>query len=108
VDKGVLETIERFKCAVEAAGIRLRGVVLFGSHAAGKPREHSDIDVAVISDDFEGLDVRQRLEILGLALARAKIMEPIEALAYTTEEYDSPERGTFLADEVKAKGVSLI
>jgi predicted nucleotidyltransferase len=107
VDQTVLEVIGRFKAALAAFGVRVDRLVVFGSHAAGGAREHSDIDVAVISDDFEGLDLRQRMEMLGRALARAKIMEPIEALAYTPEEYRSRPRGTFLADEVKAKGVSV-
>lgn len=53
------------------------------------------------------MDLFKRLETVGLAFARAKIMEPVEALAYTQEEYDSKEQGTFIADEVRAKGVTV-
>ena len=34
--------------------IPVREVILFGSYAAGNPQAHSDIDLAVISDWFEG------------------------------------------------------
>jgi len=34
--------------------INLRKVYLFGSYAKGKPHEYSDIDLALVSDDFEG------------------------------------------------------
>ena len=104
----VTEAIKRFKLALEALEIRVESIVAFGSYAAGTAQEHSDIDLAVISDDFQGIDIFKRLEIVGTALARAKIMEPIEALAYTRKEYDSRQQGTFLGDEVKAKGVRVI
>jgi predicted nucleotidyltransferase len=32
----------------------LKGVYLFGSYARGNAREYSDIDLAVVSDNFEG------------------------------------------------------
>ena len=34
--------------------IPVQEVILFGSYAQGKPHDHSDIDLAVISDWFEG------------------------------------------------------
>lgn len=108
MDKKIVEAIESFKLSLEELGVRTETIVVFGSYAAGTAEEHSDIDLAVISDDFRGVDIFSRLEILGLALARAKIMEPVEALAYTPEEYESKEQGTFIADEVKAKGIRVL
>ena len=37
----------------EIYGDRLRAVVLFGSQARGEATEHSDVDVAVVLDDFD-------------------------------------------------------
>ena len=108
MDKKIAESIKEFSLSLEQLGIRVKRVVIFGSHATGKAGEHSDIDLAVVSDDFKGINIFARLEIIGLALARAKIMEPIEALAYTEEEYDSREQGTFIGDEVRAKGVQVL
>jgi len=105
MDKKVAEAIGRFKRSLEDVGIRAERIVLFGSHATDAASEHSDIDLAVVSDDFKSMDLFRRLELIGVALARAKIMEPIEALAYTQEEYDSQGQGTFVGDEVKSKGV---
>jgi len=108
MDEKIAESIKEFAFSLEQLGIRVKRVVIFGSHATGKAEEHSDIDLAVISDDFKGTNIFGRLEIIGLALARAKIMEPIEALAYTEEEYDSREQGTFIGDEVRSKGVQVL
>ncbi len=66
------------------------------------------MDVAMISEDFKNMNLLKRLETIGLALAKAKIMEPIEALGYTEEEFLAKGKGTFLADEVKSKGIEAI
>lgn len=108
MDKKILDAVKRFKAALETMGIRVERVVLFGSCASGVSTEHSDIDLAVVSDDFEGMDIFRRLETIGLALARGKITEPIEALGYTVEEYESREQGTLVADEIRAKGVLVL
>ena len=59
-------------------------IILYGSYKDGNPREDSDIDLIVISENFKEMNLRERLEILGLAAG--KIFEPIEALGYTEEE----------------------
>ncbi|OGW51892.1 MAG: hypothetical protein A2Y81_06755 [Nitrospirae bacterium RBG_13_43_8] len=106
--KKITETIERFKQSLEEMGIEVKKIIIFGSYATRRARKHSDIDVVVISDDFKEMNLLKRLETIGLALAKAKIMEPIEALGYTEEEYNSEREGTFIGDEVKSKGVVVI
>lgn len=76
--------------------------------AASKGKKDSDIDVIIISEDFKGMNLFRRLEILGVALAKAKILEPIEAIGYTEEEFASKGEGTFIGDEVKPKGVEIL
>jgi len=61
----------------------------------------------VISDAFEKMNILERLEAMGLAMAKARIMEPIEPLGYTEKEFSSKDKGTFIGDEVKAKGIEI-
>jgi hypothetical protein len=69
-------------------------IILYGSYAKGNPREDSDIDLIVISDDFKDMNLRERLEILGIAAGR--VFEPtIEALGYTSKEIKQ-KKETFL------------
>ena len=107
MDKKISKTLKKFKSALEAAGIKVDRIILFGSYAMGNAREGSDIDVAVISEDFKDMNLLQRLETIGFALGKAKIMEPIEALGYTKKEFASKNRGSFIGDEVKPKGVTV-
>ncbi len=108
MDKKISKALKEFKAALAALGIRVSRLILFGSYATGETKEGSDIDVAVISDDFKGMNLLQRLETIGLAFAKAKIMEPIEAIGYTEEEFTSKGKGTFIGDEVKSKGIEVI
>jgi len=108
MDKKITETLKGFKSALEAEGIKVSRMILFGSYAKRRPRRESDIDVAIISENFKGMNLLRRLETIGLALAKARIMEPIEAIGYTEEEFASKSEGTFIGDEVKSKGVDVI
>ncbi len=108
MDKKITKTLEKFKSALQAQGIKVSRIILFGSCASAKAKEGSDIDVAVVSENFKDMNLLKRLELIGLALAKARITEPIEALGYTEEELASKGQGTFLGDEIKSKGVQVI
>ncbi len=87
--------IEKYKVELRKLGITPRKIILYGSFASGHPREDSDIDLIVISEDFKNMNFRERLEILGLAAGR--VFEPIEAIGYTEEEIKDT-KGTFLEE----------
>ncbi len=91
--------IERYKEELKKLGIRAQRVILYGSYAKGSPREDSDVDLLVISEDFKNICLRERLEILGLAAGR--VFEPIEAIGYTEEELKDV-KGTFLEEILPA------
>ncbi len=91
--------IERYEKELMKIGITPQKIILYGSYAKGCPREGSDIDLIVISEDFKGMNIRERLEILGLASGR--IFEPIEALGYTPEEIKN-KKESFLEEILKA------
>jgi len=74
--------------------IRPERIALFGSWARGEARTGSDIDLIVVSRDFQGKGLRRRLELLGIAAARALV--PIQALGYTPGEFEEPEPGGLL------------
>jgi uncharacterized protein len=74
-------------------GIRCERVLLFGSQAKGTAHEGSDIDLIVISPDWDRYGKRERLELLGIAAAR--ILEPVQAYGFTPEEITSHQTTAF-------------
>lgn len=85
--RAVLDIISRFSKAIESGGIRIDKLILFGSYATGGYRQDSDIDIVVISRDFDDKDYWERIDILSSAIYQ--VFEPIEAVAMSLEEWES-------------------
>jgi predicted nucleotidyltransferase len=96
----IKEIIDKFQKEIENLGIRPQKIILFGSYAGGTPREDSDIDVIVVSDDFKSMNLRERLELLGVAAGR--VFEPLEALGYTQKELETRGKESFLETILKS------
>ncbi|HLF02015.1 MAG TPA: nucleotidyltransferase domain-containing protein, partial [Anaerolineales bacterium] len=58
------ERIEKYISAVRQQ-YRVEKAILYGSYAKGAQREDSDIDLIVLSPDFHGVPMLERLEKLG-------------------------------------------
>ena len=56
-------------------GVHFKKVILFGSYARNTPHEWSDIDLALVSDDFTGMRIDDRGKI-GLANIKFVDIEP--------------------------------
>jgi predicted nucleotidyltransferase len=52
VDKEIIKIVNAFIKEVEKRGIKIYSVYIYGSYARGNYRKDSDIDVAVILQDF--------------------------------------------------------
>ena len=96
------EIVLRYCRELTKLGIRPTAVYLYGSFASGKQRYDSDIDLIVISPDLEKYGFIRRLEMLGLADGR--ILEPVEAIGFTPEEF-KPENLTLFWKDVLEQGV---
>lgn len=88
-------------------------VILFGSHAYGKPDDNSDIDLVVILNErglsknyMEKLNQRQKVTQV-LKNYRKKI--PLDVLVYTREEWEKQllNDNSFIRD-IKTNGVNLV
>lgn len=79
--------------------IPIREVILFGSYARGNPKNHSDIDLAIISDWFKGKPRIESLQYLSRLAAGYNTL--IEAIPFTTEEYNELDARTFLAGVIR-------
>lgn len=77
--------------------------ILFGSHAYGESHKWSDIDLVIISPNFAGQSMIDRLHFLYRAAWEAET-NWIEPLGYTPEELKSANSLSLLG-EVQERGV---
>jgi predicted nucleotidyltransferase len=97
-----LKSAARFSEALVRYGVTASRIILFGSYAKGIQRDGSDIDIAVISDDFKGMDYWKRIDVLSKAIY--EVFEPIEAVAFTPEEW---KNGNSIIREYAKDGVAV-
>ncbi len=63
INKNILNVVKKFRTAVEAVGIPVEKMILFGSYAKGIVGTNSDIDIAVVSKKF-GYDDVDEMQLL--------------------------------------------
>ena len=97
--------VKRYRNQLEKMGIRPTRVLLYGSQAAGTAREGSDIDLIVISGDWEKYNQRQRLELLGIGAAR--ILEPVQAQGFTPSEIRSKKVTPFWQHVIEEQSIAI-
>lgn len=78
VDESVLRGVREYLRALEAEGLAVSFGVLFGSHATGRAGQWSDIDLLVVSPEFDHLKDRSLVDRLWHIAARTDSrIEPI-------------------------------
>jgi len=80
--------------------IPIKEFILFGSYAKGDPKEYSDIDLAVVSDWFEGKPKIENMQYLSRIAAAYNSL--IEALPFTEEEYRNLDKRSFLSSIIQS------
>jgi len=95
LDKRRIDKIIRFLTSkLIEDGINVHKVVLFGSQLYGKPKKDSDIDIAVVSNDFKNKDVFELGPMTGNAVRATmkKFDIPIDLIKLTVDEYENETR----------------
>lgn len=99
------QIVKRYRIQLQKMGIRPTRVLLYGSQASGTAYEGSDIDLIVISSDWERYSYRQRLELLGIAAAR--ILEPVQAQGFTPSEIRQKQITPFWQQVMKEQAIRI-
>ena len=61
----IYKIVKFIKTFFKSQNVKIDKIVLFGSHVKNKETKDSDVDIAIISRDFEGKDIFERSKILG-------------------------------------------
>lgn len=101
IPKSIQEIINEYLNKI-GRQIKLNKVILFGSYAKGEFNENSDIDLAVFSDDFIGMEPIERFRFLFLQATEYGV--DFQALPFTTIELKDPEG---LVAEILQTGIEV-
>jgi len=98
-----IETVRNYAHEIQARGINLRTVFLYGSFAKGTQHEWSDIDVALVADEFSGFtfDDKKLFPYIGIKDPYIRI----EAKTYPTDYF---QQGDPFIEEITKTGIKII
>lgn len=99
------QIVKCYRLQLQKMGIHPTRVLLYGSQASAAAHEGSDIDLIVISDDWQKYNHRQRLELLGIAAAR--ILESIQAQGLTPNEIRQRKITPFCEQVMKEQAIRV-
>jgi len=102
IPDNITQIIQKYLAALQAHNIPIQQVFLFGSYAKGNYTEWSDIDLAVVSDSFEGRRFEDRKKIRPITLSGSS---RIEVLPYRPEDF-TPE-DPFVCEILKT-GIQIV
>lgn len=91
------ELVGEVKRLIAELGLRVRAAVIVGSVARGDAQPWSDIDLLLISEDFEGLDAAERVKMVLEAWRGNRPIDPI-CLAPSEALEDKPLLWEFCRD----------
>jgi len=90
VDKSIIISVRNYLQVLNERGLNVLFGVIFGSHAAGKSDQWSDIDLLVVSPRFDNMRTRDDLNLLWrLAAITDSRIEPIPCGKQQWEQDDS-------------------
>ncbi|MDD5090502.1 MAG: nucleotidyltransferase domain-containing protein [Candidatus Wallbacteria bacterium] len=94
--------IRRYLETLEQNRIRIKTAVLFGSYAKGTYDQWSDIDLAIVSDDFEG---NRFNDVERLRPFKKEIDWSISPMPFTAADFD--ESNVFVREIIRS-GVRIV
>jgi predicted nucleotidyltransferase len=98
----VRKIINLYLSSLKENGIQIQDAILFGSYARGKASKWSDIDLALVSECFEGVRFRDKNKIRRITIS---ISSDLEILPFNPGNFtpDDP-----LVKEILDTGVRVI
>jgi len=111
VPSQILSALQTFRDAVvQRQGLHFRAAILFGSYARGDSRSDSDVDVAVISDDWAGDIYAESMSLSDLAydilLETDVVIQPVPVRLTHWEHPELSPNPRFLAN-IRREGIPL-
>ncbi len=94
--------ISQYLAALKEHGFQIQEAILFGSYARGNANQWSDIDLALVSNEFEGVRFTDKNKIRKITIS---VSSDLEVLPFNPKDFTS---GNPLVKEILATGIRVI
>lgn len=98
----IREVLEKYIHTLEEKHIHVQRAILFGSYADGRANEWSDIDIALVSDFFDGDRFDDRGKIRKITLSVSSDLSP---LPFRPEDFIAENP---FVQEILEKGIRIV
>lgn len=105
--KKLIDKIKLFKENIKKK-YKLDRIIFFGSRVSGKSNKDSDVDLIVVSKNFEGVKSFKRSPDLFLEWhLNSKINYPVDFICYTPEEFNKLKKQITIVREAVETGIEI-
>lgn len=94
--------ISQYLASLKAHGFQIQDAILFGSYAKGNADQWSDIDLALVSDEFEGVRFTDKNKIREITIS---VSSDLEILPFNPKDFTPSDP---LVKEILDTGVRVI
>ena len=98
----IISKLKSFKKSIR--GLKISSMFFFGSRVSGRPKKDSDIDLIIVSKDFEGKKFRYRP--VGL-YDYWDLDYAVDFLCYTPEEFEKLKNEVSIVREAVETGIEI-
>lgn|SRR3989338_2975512 len=101
--KSLIIALRKFKKRIEKKQ-NVQKIILFGSRARGKPKKESDVDLVIISNDYEGVKSFKRSPPL---YHEWDLDLPVDFICLTPEEFKTLAQRVTVTREAQREGIEI-
>jgi uncharacterized protein len=101
-DRKIENTVKSYIEQLQNIGIHVQQAILFGSYASGKYDEWSDIDLALVSNDFVGDRFADRNRIRRVTL---QVNSDISPMPFRPEDFNDSD---YFVKEILKTGIRIV
>lgn len=87
--------------------IKIERVYLYGSYAKGTWIKTSDIDLIIVSKDFEGISFLKRLDLVNKIIWEARITPHIEVIPLTPSELEKKIKSSVVISDASKYWIKI-
>ena len=102
IPNNIRAIVEKYFSLLKKNNIDVEDAYLFGSYAKGNNNEWSDIDIAIVSESFEGIRLRDKDKIRKITLS---VSSSLEILPFNPKDFSLENP---FAKEIMETGIKLI